>query len=167
MSDIPPLLAITNVLCEPQLIFFSLVSANMSSLADRIKECMAAKGLTNAALAKLAKVKPPTSFNWGSGKTKSIKGEQLLNAAAALGVDPQWLATGKGPKYVGPEGGGNVSVVQEKRAAYPDYDIYTKEAIRIMIELKDYQREGALAALRTHVQNLGPPRDGQTLHMAA
>jgi hypothetical protein len=44
-------------------------------------------------------VKPPTSFHWGSGKTKNIKGEPLLLAAAAFGVTPGWLATGKGPKF--------------------------------------------------------------------
>lgn len=48
-----------------------------------------------------------------------------------------------------------------------DYDQYTNAAIEVMLALKEYQREGALAALRTHVQNLSPPRDGQTLSMAA
>ncbi len=48
-----------------------------------------------------------------------------------------------------------------------EYDVYTMAAIGIMLSLQETQREGALAALRTHVQNLGPPRDGQTLSMAA
>ena len=69
-----------------------------SSLSDRIKDRMAATGLTNAQLASAAGVKQPTSFNWGSGKTKNIKGEPLLLAAKALGVTPEWLSTGKGPK---------------------------------------------------------------------
>lgn len=47
------------------------------------------------------------------------------------------------------------------------HDTYTQAAIEIMLSLKDYQREGALAALRSHVQNLTPPRDGQALPMAA
>ncbi len=47
------------------------------------------------------------------------------------------------------------------------YDIYTMAVIGIMLSLQETQREGALAALRTHVQNLGPPRDGQALSMAA
>lgn len=70
-----------------------------STLAQRVKERMLATGLKNAELARLAKVKEPTSFNWGSGKTKSIKGEPLLRAAQALGVTPGWLATGTGPKF--------------------------------------------------------------------
>lgn len=66
----------------------------MSTLAERIKERMQIMGLTNAQLAKAAHVKQPTAFNWGSGKTKNIKGEPLLRAAQALGVTPIWLATG-------------------------------------------------------------------------
>ena len=54
-------------------------------------------GLNSAQLAAAAGVKQPTSFNWGSGKTKNIKGEPLLSAARALGVTPEWLSTGKGP----------------------------------------------------------------------
>lgn len=69
----------------------------MSSLADRIKDRMKAMGLNNAQLAAACGVKPPTSFNWASGKTQSIKGEPLLRAAKALGVTPDWLATGLGP----------------------------------------------------------------------
>ena len=127
---------------------------------------MAAMGLNNADLAKAAKVKPPTSFNWASGKTKNIKGEPLLRAAVALGVGAQWLATGTGAKF--PEQVGNL--VQSPAGAYvvtPQYDPHTREAIRIMLGLQDYQREGALAALRSHVQNLTPPSDGHALPMAA
>ena len=69
-----------------------------TTLAERIKERLAATGLSNAQLATASGVKPPTSFNWGSGKTKNIKGEPLLLAARALGVTPEWLSTGKGEK---------------------------------------------------------------------
>lgn len=34
---------------------------------------------------------------WLSGKSKFLRGENLLSAAAALGVRQQWLATGDGP----------------------------------------------------------------------
>ena len=60
--------------------------------------------------------------------------------------------------------------IEEAIAPYTltrDYDVYTLAAIGIMSSLSEAQREGALAALRTHVQNLGPPRDGQALPMAA
>jgi transcriptional regulator with XRE-family HTH domain len=74
----------------------------MSTLADRIKERMKAMGLNNVELARAAKVKPPTSYNWGSGKTKAIKGEPLLRAATALGVTPEWLSSGVGKKFPAP-----------------------------------------------------------------
>ncbi len=74
----------------------------MSTLAERIKERMQAVGLKNADLARACKVRTPTSFNWGSGKTKNIKGEPLLLAAKALGVTPEWLATGKGAMFPEP-----------------------------------------------------------------
>lgn len=70
-----------------------------NTLADRVKERMQAMGLNNAQLASASKVKPPTSYNWASGKTQNIKGAPLLLAAKALGVNPEWLASGKGPKF--------------------------------------------------------------------
>ncbi|MGH8758084.1 MAG: helix-turn-helix domain-containing protein [Burkholderiales bacterium] len=70
-----------------------------TTLKDRVIERMQATGLKNAALAKICGVQPPTSFNWASGKTKNIKGAPLLKAAAAFGVTPDWLASGKGPKF--------------------------------------------------------------------
>lgn len=70
-----------------------------TTLAERVKERMKAMGLINAQLATACNVKPPTSYNWSSGKTKNIKGAPLLLAAKALGVNPEWLASGKGPKF--------------------------------------------------------------------
>ena len=129
----------------------------MSTLQDRVTERMEVMGLTNAQLAKASGVRPPTSFNWANGKTKNIKGEPLLKAARALGVTPQWLATGKGAKF--PSTGENMTM--------PEYDANTQEAIRLMLTLQEYQSEGAVAALRTHIQNLGPPSHGKDLPMAA
>lgn len=48
-----------------------------------------------------------------------------------------------------------------------DLDPWTLEAISIMRTIREDQREGAVANLRTYVQNLGPPRNGQTLPVAA
>lgn len=141
----------------------------MNTLAERVKERMAVMGLNNAKLALAAGVKPPTSYNWGSGKTLKIKGDPLLLAAAALGVTPEWLNSGKGKKY--PDEATTAahhvaeSVVPYRRST--DCDEWTTEAIKLMQSLRPDQREGALAALRTHIQNLGPPRHGQTLSVAA
>lgn len=57
---------------------------------------MEAIGLNNAELVSACAVKSPTSYNWTHGKTESIKSEPFHRAAKALGVKPEWLATGKG-----------------------------------------------------------------------
>ena len=64
-------------------------------LTDRMKEL----GLREADLARACGVKPPSVHYWITGKTKKIEGENLLLAAKALRVDPEWLRTGKTPKH--------------------------------------------------------------------
>lgn len=46
-------------------------------------------------------------------------------------------------------------------------DPWVLEAVRIVSGLQEHQREGAIADLRKYVQNLGPPRNGQALLVAA
>jgi transcriptional regulator with XRE-family HTH domain len=87
-----------------------------STLAERVKERMQALGMKNAELARQSGVQPPTSFNWSSGKTKAIKGEPLLKAAAALQVTPKWLATGRGPKFPSDDDSDIRFAVMEHRA---------------------------------------------------
>ncbi|APW38988.1 hypothetical protein RD110_18720 [Rhodoferax koreense] len=139
----------------------------MTTLQDRINERMGVMKLTNAQLAKAAGVKPPTSFNWANGRTKNIKGEPLLRAAKALGVTPEWLASGKGTKFPASEGANN-SVREAEREYRPqrEFDAWTLEAIGIFERMREADRRGALAVLRSYAQNLGPPSDGQALQMA-
>lgn len=66
------------------------------NLAERLTAAMAHSGLTQAELARACGVKPPSVSGWLSGKSKFLRGENLLKAAAALGVNQQWLATGDG-----------------------------------------------------------------------
>ena len=54
-------------------------------------------GLSQADLARACDVKPPSVNGWLSGKAKFLRGENLLKASAALGVNEKWLATGEGP----------------------------------------------------------------------
>lgn len=125
-----------------------------STLAERVKERMLALGMKNAELARLSGVQPPTSFNWSSGKTKAIKGEPLLKAAAALNVNATWLATGKGPKLL--DGTDTVPMLatsehlaQEERATYhveaPDQ---AKAAADIVRRMPPAVASEALAYLR-------------------
>lgn len=95
------------------------------NLAERLTAAMAHSGLTQAELARACGVKPPSVSGWLSGKSKFLRGENLLKAAAALGVNQQWLATGDGkmialqqPSNVeaGPDIKGKVPLVSWVRA---------------------------------------------------
>lgn len=67
------------------------------SLSERIRTAMDAAGFSQVALARACGVKPPSVNGWLSGKSKFLRGENLLQAARALGVSQDWLATGRGP----------------------------------------------------------------------
>ena len=80
------------------------------TLAERLTTAMERSGITQAELARACGVKPPSVNGWLSGKSKFLRGENLLKAAAVLGVSQQWLATGEGPMAaaVAPSGSSNV-----------------------------------------------------------
>lgn len=128
---------------------------------------MQATGLKNATLAKLCGVKPPTSYNWASGKTKNIKGAPLLKASAALGVTPEWLANGKGPKF--PPAQSSFEQPEEKEPLQPyekspvGMDQWTCEAVEIMSKLNENDRRAVVANMKTYIQNLNPPPDSQDI----
>ncbi len=70
----------------------------MNTLASRLtKALQQKKGLTQAGLARACGVKPPSVSDWINGKTKTVEGANLINAAEYLGVRGKWLATGLGP----------------------------------------------------------------------
>jgi transcriptional regulator with XRE-family HTH domain len=75
----------------------------MSTLADRIRAGLAHAKISKAELARRCGVKQPSINGWLSGKAKFLRGENLLKAAAALGVSEQWLATGRGKMVDGAE----------------------------------------------------------------
>jgi phage repressor protein C with HTH and peptisase S24 domain len=68
----------------------------VNNLADRIRWAMNRSDLSQAELARRVGLKQPSIHGWLSGKARFLKGENLLSAASALGVDPDWLATGAG-----------------------------------------------------------------------
>lgn len=74
---------------------------NVSSLQERIQDALRESSLKNAtALAKKAGVSRATVTLWKNGPTQTIEGDNLTRAAAALGVNAHWLATGEGPRYL-------------------------------------------------------------------
>lgn len=71
----------------------------MSTLATRLQVSLAEKaGATQADLARHCDVAGPSVSNWFTGETKKLKADSLRLAAEFLGVNRDWLETGKGPK---------------------------------------------------------------------
>ena len=66
-------------------------------LSERLQFAMRRAGLSQAQLARACGVKAPSVHNWLSGKSKFLRGPNLLSAAKVLGVSQTWLATGQGP----------------------------------------------------------------------
>jgi len=56
-------------------------------------------GIKQVELARAAKVSTAAVSGWVNGNTKSIQAVYLFPVARALGVNPEWLGTGKGDKY--------------------------------------------------------------------
>ncbi|WP_407058829.1 S24 family peptidase [Ralstonia syzygii subsp. celebesensis] len=71
-------------------------------LSERLQLAMREAGVSQADLARACGVKPPSVNGWLSGKSKFLRGENLLAAAKALNVSQAWLATGKGPMHPQP-----------------------------------------------------------------
>jgi transcriptional regulator with XRE-family HTH domain len=69
------------------------------ALHDRINEMLTEKNVRKVDLAKATKSPRATITDWTSGKTKVLTYEKLKLAAQFFGVNPDWLNTGKGPKY--------------------------------------------------------------------
>jgi transcriptional regulator with XRE-family HTH domain len=135
-----------------------------TTLADRLKYAMAGPPkITGLALAKACGVSQPSVSDWLNGTTKSMDGVNLIAAAEFLRVNPKWLATGLGLKIDPPSG--QSGIAREPVEPYC-FDKWTSEAIRLFKSLQQHQREGALAALKTHISHLDTPENGQTLRMA-
>lgn len=102
----------------------------MSLLKDRLAQALEyrtsikAKGerVSQAALARHCKVKPPSVSDWFSGETKTLAAESLLLAADYLKVRAEWLSSGKGPMATeentspGPQIRGVYPVISEVQA---------------------------------------------------
>lgn len=68
-----------------------------NTLKERLEWAMReASDVSQADLARACGIKQPSVNDWISGKTKTIKGANLLNASRLLGVRPEWLASGMG-----------------------------------------------------------------------
>lgn len=124
----------------------------MSNLAERLRARLAETGLKQNELAKRAGVRPPSVAQWLNGRTKNIKGMALNNAAAALQVNPLWLAEGVGPKLptAPPE---PARSAQEPTPTYEAPAVAT--ALQILRALPEAAQVEALAYLQYLAQKHG------------
>lgn len=67
------------------------------SIGTRIRETRRHHKVDVADIARAAGVSKQAVYQWENGETKTLKGDNLLAVARALGVDATWLSTGKGP----------------------------------------------------------------------
>lgn len=71
-------------------------SPPQTTLSERVREAMHAAGMTQAELARRVGIAQPSVNDWLSGKTKRLKLETAVRAAAVLGVRLEWLVWGRG-----------------------------------------------------------------------
>lgn len=76
----------------------------MTTLAERLRLAMEGPPkVSQAAIARACGVKPPSVTDWLNGETKRMEGSNLLAAAKLLRVNPEWLASGRGPMRPEPD----------------------------------------------------------------
>ena len=145
----------------------------MKTLGERIKQAREALGWSGEHLAKRVGYKTQSGISNLEGRATGTGGNKIGKIAQELGVPLNWLMYGPDSEnvpFLEPAPLASPAIkVSDNIATYikpQDYDQWTLAAISIMCGLKEYQREGALAALKTYVGNLGPPRVGQTLQVA-
>lgn len=87
----------------------------MSTLQERFALAMAPPCTVTAAdLARVCGVKPPSVHEWLNGPTKTLKGPNAIKAARELGVNADWLSTGKGTMRT--HGGARTSAAMDSDA---------------------------------------------------
>lgn len=144
---------------------------NVKTLKERLVFARELRGLTQGELAVKAKCAQSAIGNAESGERQTLR--NLVLVARVLKVSADWLFDGNGPKPTKDTANTNpYSNAQVLPFAANDvvrsgdlqpYDVHTIAAIEIMQKLQPSQREGALAALKTHVGYLDPPLFGQAL----
>lgn len=153
----------------------------MKTVGERIRQARQALGMSGETLAHQVGYKHQSAISNLEGRSTGSGGHKIAAIATALGVPLDWLLNG-------PDDGsipfkkntqlsrGGISAGEPEATVYtlekkPPTDLtgldpWTREAVEIMSKLREHEKAGALANLRTYVHNLGPPRDGQALSVA-
>ena len=77
---------------------------NMKTLRERLEWALDHAKISQAELARQAHITRGAVSLWFNGTTKTLEGENLTRAAAALKVNPHWLATDEGPRDINSHG---------------------------------------------------------------
>lgn len=107
---------------------------DLSTVGGRVQKLREARKWSQAALAKSAGISQPTLANFERGKTRGGLALTIAKLAKALGVDPEWLRTGKG-----------------NPTRHLDARTDEQEALVIYRTLSEEAREGWMAAGRAMV----------------
>lgn len=111
---------------------------SMNTLKERLASAMAGPPkITQQGLATAAGVKQSSVNDWLSGKSKSMRGDNLIAVAKHLKVNPSWLATGKGQREMNVKGDvGDVQPASQSDAFDPV--ILSRALIYFEYERKGY-----------------------------
>lgn len=130
-----------------------------TTLSQRIQTALSGPPKkTQAALARACGISPPSVNAWVKGETKTIEGQNLLNASKFLGVNPRWLATGEGQML--PSGKAEAPTTEqkcEKIKMHPD----VQRIADIMAPLSDSDKRLVLGAVIGVISTL-PPSEKKT-----
>ena len=86
------------------------------SITDRLIEAIDESGLSQTDLGRRVGVTKAAINGWVKGRAVNLRPAHLFAAADALGVEPRWLATGKGPKHRTKIVDGELRLLDEYRA---------------------------------------------------
>lgn len=136
-----------------------------TTLAERLHEAMNGKPKrTGAELARACNVKQPSVSDWLSGKSRSMDGSNLIDAAEFLGVNAKWLIKGVGLMRPGSETGATPSAHLVTNTEVPEIyhsvpaDPWLSEGTDILRRLEPADRRAAVLQLRVFVAQLGPAK---------
>lgn len=116
----------------------------MNELKDRVEWSLCYSGTKATELASHLGVNRSAIYAWLNGNTKEIAPRHLFIAARFLGVEPEWLGTGKGPRTsLEIEIQNNTTVAQESRAFITTWSRLSYKHRALIWSLMDALRESA------------------------
>lgn len=171
-------------LSTPRVDTICVESHVMKTIGERIRQAREALKMSGEALALKVGYKNQSAIGNLENRVSGNGGNRIVAIAAALNVPIEWLLKGPDdgtiPFLSSPaaeQTGQPLIAAEPQKSLFPlapkppldlsGLDPWTREAVEIMSRLKEHEKQGAIANLRTYVHNLGPPRDGQALPVAA